>query len=331
MPVRKTESRIPFDFQPAELGEAVSSPDERSALVSFITSPLVVQRENIYVLFVTDSTLAASIARYEWSFIENGGTPTVESTEHGESAYTPGATGSLSITVRALDSGDTERLSLSLSQQIVALQAEIETLIAEAGDSIEPRVGNPDVARELVNDHSPYYQDVTLETPESGEAFQRFVFTMTYDGALRRTPSQRKEHLNRLAASLNSQSMDFRTTADEGVGICGVRLALLAMTVSSGGGTPPLAWTELPEPANQRLVAHQQLLETLSQLPEEQRIDLYNLARFPKSNITQCAKILEKLRNRYFSGANFNDVLTGMSGTRAHWIVRHYREGPLTR
>jgi hypothetical protein len=53
--------------------------------------------------------------------------------------------------------------------------------------------------------------------------------------------------------------------------------------------------------------------------------------RFPKSNITLCGRLLEALRNRYFSGTNFNDVLTGMSGTRAHWITRHYLEGPLVR
>jgi hypothetical protein len=98
-----------------------------------------------------------------------------------------------------------------------------------------------------------------------------------------------------------------------------------------GSPAPLLAWTELPEPSAQRAVAEEQLRQTLAALDEPQRIDLFNVTRFPKSNITQCGRIIEALRDRYFSGTNFNDILSGMSGTRAHWITRHFREGPLKR
>jgi hypothetical protein len=73
------------------------------------------------------------------------------------------------------------------------------------------------------------------------------------------------------------------------------------------------------------------LCQAVAGLDENARIDLFNIARFPKSNITACGRIVESLRDRYFAGTNFSDVLTGMSGTRAQWIVRHYREGPLSR
>ena len=96
-----------------------------------------------------------------------------------------------------------------------------------------------------------------------------------------------------------------------------------------GSPAPLLQWTELPEAVDQRNVADEQLRQSLAALDESALIDLFNLARFPKSNITQCAKIIETLRNHYFNGASFNDVVTGMSGTRAHWITRHYSEGPL--
>jgi hypothetical protein len=74
MTVRKTENRIPADFQAADLGEASIASDGRSALISFVTTPLVVSRENTYVAFVTDQTLSASAASFEWSVTENGGT-----------------------------------------------------------------------------------------------------------------------------------------------------------------------------------------------------------------------------------------------------------------
>jgi hypothetical protein len=101
---------------------------------------------------------------------------------------------------------------------------------------------------------------------------------------------------------------------------------LLAMTLPS-----MLDFTELPEAEDQRALADEQLRESLAALDEDKRIDLFNLVRFPKSNIAQCARILEALRDRYFPGTNFNDVLTGMSGVRAQFILKQFIEGPVIR
>ncbi len=329
MPVRKTESRIPINFQTSDLGQAVLASDGRCALVAFVTSPIVVNRENNYVVFVTDAGLAGSAQSFEWTFTESDGAPNTQTTQNGEVSYLPQATGSLNVAVRILDAGNAEQANLTLDQEVVPLNAELEALIENAQNEAGPSVANPDVARELVNDHNPYYQAVALQTPESGDGFKQFVFSIVFDGALQRVAARRKKHLERLAASLNNQEEDFFTQTAEGAGVCGIRLPLLAM--SFGNPTPLLEWTELPEPSAQRAAAEEQLRQTLAALDEAQRIDLFNLARFPKSNITQCGRIIEALRDRYFSGANFNEVLTGMSGTRAHWIVRHYREGPLLR
>jgi len=116
-----------------------------------------------------------------------------------------------------------------------------------------------------------------------------------------------------------------------GFGVCDIRMGLLAMTTppSVGGGTPALDWTELPETGAQHAAAEADLRLAITALDIDTRTDLFNRTRFPKSNINQCARILETLRDRYFGGVPFTDVLVGLSGTRAHWIVRHYREGPL--
>jgi hypothetical protein len=105
------------------------------------------------------------------------------------------------------------------------------------------------------------------------------------------------------------------------------------MTVgrSAADPTPLLDWTELPDVAGRRAAADEALREKLAGLETASKVDLFNIARFPKSNITHCARILEHLRDRYFRGASFEDVVNGLSGTRAHWIVRHFREGPLVR
>ena len=326
MTVRKTESRIPANFQASDLGEAVVSADARCALVSFITSPIVVGRENAYVVYVTDAGLASSVQSYEWSFIENGGTPSVQSTEHGECSYVPTAVGLLDLSVRLLGAGNAQLSSLSLAQDIVATNVELESLVTEVKNQPGPAVSNPTVARELINDHNPYYQDVNLQTPETGEGFKRFVFSVVFDGALQRTQGERKRHLEELSVSLNNQAADFAVLAGKGAGVSGIRLALLAMILPD-----MLAFTELPEAPEQHALADEELRDTLAALDAEKRIDLFNLARCPKSNITLCAKIIEALRDRYFAGTNFDDVLAGMSGTRAHWIIKHFREGPLKR
>jgi hypothetical protein len=325
--MRKTESRIPATLQASDLGQAVTSGDGRCTLVSFVTSPIVIGRENIYVVFITDAGLAAAAQSFEWAFTEQGGAPNTQTTQEGEVSYMPQTAGSLHLAVRILGAGNSEQASLLLDQDVVGPNGELESLIDDAQEEAGPGVANPDVARELINEHNLYYQAVALHNPESGDGFKQFLFGMVFDGALQREPTVRKKHLGRLAASLNSQEEDFSTLTAEGAGVCGIRLPLLAMTF--GTPSPLLAWTELPEPAAQRAVAEEQLRQTLAALDETQRIDLFNVARFPKSNIVQCGRIIEALRDKYFSGANFDDVLTGMSGTRAHWITRHFREGPL--
>src|SRR5262249_15056673 len=111
-----------------------------------------------------------------------------------------------------------------------------------------------------------------------------------------------------------------------GAGVTNLRLHLLAMTLSS-----MLDFTELPAGNDERALAEEQLRQSLAALDEDKRVDLFNLVRFPKSNIAQCARIIESLRDRYFPGTNFNDVLSGMSGVRAQFILGQFTDGPIVR
>jgi hypothetical protein len=332
MSVRKTERRLPAGYQALDLGEAVVAADGSCALVSFATAPIVVERNNNYVLFVTDDALAAAARSFEWTFTENARDPVVGTTLRSTVTYFPASIGDLTVELTVLDAGGASQAKLSLAQEVVDPSDAAEALISSALDTPGPGAGNPEVLRELVNEHSRYYQAVTPAAPEAGDAFRRLVFSFVWDGAQRRDPRMRAWQLEQLATALNEQPADFPVLAAEGVGVSDLRLGLLAMTLPSPpGGTPFLPWTELPEPISARALADEQLRVAVGGLAEAAQIDLFNVARFPKSNITQCARTLEELRDRYFAGASFQDVLTGMSGTRAHWIARHYREGPLKR
>jgi hypothetical protein len=327
MPVRKTESRIPVGFQTSDLGEAVVAADERCALVSFISAPLALARENIYVVFVTDSALASSTESFEWSFTEDSGTPTVTTTEFGQIAHTPSVEGYLELTVRMLGAGASEEARLSLTQQVGPLNAWLEQQIVEAANQPGPGMGNTDVFRELVNDHNPYYLNVTLHNPETGDGFKNLLYSTVYDGALQRNPAARADQIEQLAASLNTGAPDFVAATAPGLGVASVRMALAAMLL------PPnsLPFTELPESNAGNATGDEQLRAALAALDEDSRLDLFNLIRFPKSNITLCGRLLEALRDKFFSGVNFDEVLTKMSGTMADWILLNYRKGPLHR
>jgi hypothetical protein len=99
MPTRPTERRIPPTLTPGDLGESVAAGDTRCLLVSFITSPLVVERLNTYVVFVTDDALAAGTARYEWKFALGEVEPETQVTDAGEATYRPKSAGELQVSV----------------------------------------------------------------------------------------------------------------------------------------------------------------------------------------------------------------------------------------
>jgi hypothetical protein len=324
MPARKTERRIPDSLQAQDLGQTVTAGN--CALVSYVTSPLVHNRNNHYVVFITDNGMATSANSYDWTITENSGAPINSTTQAGELDYRAVKLGRLVIAVSIKDGGNNELASLTLSQEVVDPSEELEDLIAESGDEPGPGMADPDALRELVNEYNLYYQSVTLQNAEPMGGFKRLVFNMVFDGVMKRSVEERKRHLDQLALSLNSATTDFATLSTQGAGVSSVRLLLLAMTLPN-----MIPWTLMPEDANERAIVLADLHQSLAQLDENKKIDLFNIVRFPKSNIKSCARILENLRNQYFNTTNFDDVLTGMSGARAQWIIAQYRQGPIIR
>lgn len=327
MSVRKTERRLPAGLEPADLGEAAVAADGRCAIISYITAPLATGRTNNYVVFVTDAALAGSVDSFEWSFSESGAASVTVTTKSGVADFTPSQEGYLETSVRLLDATANEQATLSLTQQVRPPNAELEQLVADAANMPGPSAGNVDVLRELVNDHNPYYQTVSLGSPEATDGFKRFLFSRVYDGALKRTPAERSAQLEQVANSLDTGVPDFISATGPGIGVSGVRLALAAMLL------PPNAipYTELETDPAANASSDEELRAKLAALGEDDRVDLFNRARFPKSNILLCGKILEALRDKLFSGVSFEDILTKMSGTRATWLVLNYTRGPLLR
>jgi len=90
-------------------------------------------------------------------------------------------------------------------------------------------------------------------------------------------------------------------------------------------------FTELPDAGSENAAADEQLRQQLAAMSEEDRIDLFNKLRFPKTNILLCGNLLEALRDKFFNGVGFEDVLRKMSGSMSDWIILNYNKGPLHR
>jgi hypothetical protein len=314
-------------LQPSDLGEASLSSDGRFVFISFITAPLATGRENRYVVMVTDAGLATAVQSFEWTITENSSPPAVSSTEEGQITYTPTAEGKVEIKLRLLDAGASEQGSITVTQEIGSLNAELETLIADAATKPGAGMGNPDVLREIVNDHNPYYLDPVLKVPEPGKGFALLLFNTLVDGVLQSDVQKRDYQLEQVAAALNDAAPDFATAILPGLGVTKMRLVVMTMLLFPG----KLPFTELPDASADNLLADEQLRQQLAALSDDDKLDLFNTLRFPKSNIITCSKLLEALRDKFFNGVAFDDVLTKMTGTMADWLMLNYSKGPLHR
>ncbi len=327
MSIRKTESRLPLGLQAIDLGEAEPSADGKFSLISFFTSPLTPFLNNTYVVFVHDATLISTVNSFVWHIAEDGSEPLTVTTTVGEVNYLTRNSGNITISVQLRDNTNAVLGRVLMFQRIEQLNPTTEEEIRVATEKEGAGAANPAIVRELVNGHSAYYKNIQPQTPEGDDAFQRFVSGIVFRGLLKNTPEKRTEIFNRLADSIEQNPESFAVNAASGVGVTDLRLALTAMVYPAG--SPLLPWTELPEQSDQNAFADEELRQQFKSISDENKRDLLNLARFPKTNIALCAKVIEALRNKYFSGAGFNDVMTGMNGTRGHWILKHYLKGPL--
>jgi len=327
MSVRKTESRLPAGVQPEDLGQAVTATDGRCVLISTITAPLVVDRENFYIVFVIDAILAPTVIGYLWTFFIDGVPQPPQTTGIGVVRFTPTEEGYLQVKVQVMSSGPAPPSFLELMQQVTLANSELEAMIAAASEQPGAGMGNPDVLRELVNDHNPYYQDVPLAAPEAGDAFPKFLFSTVNDGALETKQDKRHDLLEEVANAINTGETDYVSAIGPGLGVAKLRLPLLVMMLSPAS----IPFAELPDTNAENVAADEQLREQVAALSEEERIDWFNLVRFPKSNIALCAKLLEALRDKFFPGVVFEDVLKKMSGSMSDWIMLNYNKGPLRR
>lgn len=322
MPVRATERNLPPGLTATDLGQSVG--DASAALVSYHSSPCSVGRLQTYVVFVLDAALQAAVEKYRW-VVDSANTETTE----GVFEHTPAAEGNLQVDVSLLDGGGTVMKMLSIVQSVVPLNGELELLIARP-DEPTAVADDPDTSREIVNDVRVYMDELVPRSADPDSSLNKLLFAIGYAEALSVRPPDRARQTREMAAALAADEAEsFTDRVATGIGLCQVRPQILAMFVSAtdGGTTPMLPLRDLPHAVGDRPAAVAALRTEFIALAAAQKIDLFNLLRFPKSNLRMTMQLVQKLMERFFPGESLPDILA--DETKAKSLISQYKEGPI--
>jgi hypothetical protein len=321
MPTRKTEQRLPANFTADDFGQFQG--DSVAVLISYHPSPVVKDRTQTYVAFVLDAGMQGTTVSYRWQT----GSDTIN-TDHGVLEYAHSAEGDMQIALSLLDGGGAVLKTISLAQRVISLNAELETMI-DTPDEVTPTAADPETSRELVNDVRAYIDEIAPRSADGESSLNRLLFAVAYSMAMVVSPPGRAAHLEKLASALDEGAGEsFADQARNGLGLCQVRPGVLGMYLSAtpGGSDWLIPRRIFPNDPEARATMQSELNAALAQLDEAKRIDLFNLLRFPKSNLKMTALLLEALRQQYFPGQTLPVILADKD--KAKTLISQYEEGP---
>lgn len=321
MPVRATERNLPPGLTGADLGQSVG--DASATLVSYHSSPCAIGRLQTYVVFVLDAALQAAVEKLRWTV----GSANTETTE-GVFEHTPTTVGNLQVDVSLLDGGGTVVQTLSIVQSVVELNGELEFLIART-DEPTAVADDPDTSRELVNDVRAYIDELAPRSADPDSSLNKLLFATAYAEAMTVKPADRAAQTRDMAAALAAgEAATFVDQAVTGIGLCQVRPQILAMYVSAtaGGATPMLPLREFPADDKERATKLAELRAEFIALDTAQKADLFNLLRFPKSNLRMAMLLVQKNLETYFPTQPLPGILADEA--KAKSLITQYKEGP---
>src|SRR5690349_3487476 len=292
MAVRETEKYLPTGGAKG-LGQLAEQ--GKYALVSYLTSPIPKGVPIDYVVFATGGAPATG---YTWTFKEiPSGTEPPKIVTDGVAECKPEHVGTLEVQVEIAGSGSPP-VKLALKQEIVEPTGHLFTWL----DSILAAFGDSDVSLEVLLAFKPYIleavRDPSLKLPAA------FLAAVVYAAANRVNGENRKDALDTAQGPLNNAAP---TTADDlygqALGVCQLLPERLAMVATRPVSPPtPTAtytpWEELPADESAREAKAKAIRAAYLALPAKDKIELYNLLRFPKASIRMCAALLCKLKSR---------------------------------
>lgn len=331
MAVRKLEQRVPGGFDNVDaLGYAVKSEDKKYALVSFLGETLRIGHiankpkfnfVNHYVVFV-DTIDANAVSNYRWNvqFFNDLGEevivrPTVIVDEFKEGVFKLELSPSeidqvinnliveIKISVELLGTtiiGGISSVTLSLTHKVFPFRQDLEDLNLKKNTQ-NATVGNRKVFRWVGNHLAKYIQAAYEGESDTAKTNipSALLAAVVYKSAL--------DNLNKPRGVFNLSPVSARRNSKHG--ICNLHPAFAAMFIPKN---KDLADTFFSITAQTSKQANHPAFKKYKGLSEEEQIDVYNLLRFPKSNIKVCLLSLLGAKN-YYGGANKEPDFTNQS------------------
>jgi hypothetical protein len=297
------------------------------ALVSYNSTPIVHERLQAYVVFVLDDPLTSQVDHYEWS-IQNADTLDTSVTEFGYGQYRPGLEGSLAVQVALKGAADQTLATLNLDQEVVALNPELEALY-EQTEEAAPLAGQPETSREIINDLRAYMDELAPRDADASSSLNRLIFAIAYVEVMDLPAEQRNPMLEQIATAFDADdSSTFAEGGDTGIGVCRIRPHVLGMYLpeTPDGDDWYLGRREYPAEGDQRLGVNRELLDELVGLAQEKQIDLFNVLRFPKSNLKMAIQLLEGLKAQYFPAADLESLINDKEQIQT--LLDQFKRGP---
>lgn len=328
MGVRKTESRIPggFSLENAnKLGFAKQyESNNKYILVSYFgevlhqskQSPNYYLSSNTYVVFVDEDSTNQSELRYEWNFefLVQDQTKTIiytDSTDYGVFNLNIDEIFSLlgqviqEIRVTLTIKESAPEIVISMEHTVEELNGRIEDLFMPKPDIYSAIGGNNKITRFLGNDIQPYFKEYTDSyTNKKMTTPPNLVAAVIYLQQLNTSLETQNNYRETWEAYIN-KGIAGSEIAKTPLGVANINPSLLVMFLktfdmnenreNSDGLLAKVNWDGVKD--------HDSYLETVSKnfvpgntTTEENRIDIFNLLRFPRSAIFTCAAFLKALQ-----------------------------------
>lgn len=348
--VRKTEKRLPDGYCTADLGQSVSkgvTPGGEYHLVSYLTSPVAKGSYNDYVVFVTKG--ATEPDHYLWSFrcVYTSKTYlSIQVTHNGLFQFrVPEDAERLEVKVELCDVMSNALVTLTMEQDVIKSFEVVDALMQPTAPGVTDinkfvDAGNPETTREIFDNFRIYIEEAAFKETDrlmqSGTAEgipPAFLAAVVYKETIFRPyqftwsrpyiyESNRSKELELAAEEINgllgSGLIPHRNNT---LGVCQIYLPTLAMHLGH------ITFRELP-PTGKDAV-HKKIADDYEAniKGSDTETDLYNLLRFPKTNILMAAKILNSLKNRNkrWPDLKFKDIMNNETAIKI--IATEYNLG----
>jgi len=223
----------------------------------------------------------------------------------------------LQVVVETVNKGQVST-TLSLNQRVLPSNPSVSSLLVSQGiqGRFQAEMGviasEPQTSAEVINDLGRCIVAAANATGPYGIP-PLFLAAVVYNEALYRPKELvwSRPHLAAYAAltggeivrpielelaarELNETAsmLKLRSRMNNSLGVCQIQPQTLAMLLDLTD------WLQKPKCMRKRREINDRIFENYMNLSHEQKVDLFNLLRFPKTNIRLCAELLARLKNR---------------------------------